>query len=340
MTAVERIQRALKGERTDRAPVIPEMIQHSLNVSGIGHQLYSTDAQALARAQIACQKEYGYDAVYISSDNYILAEALGGEIAFPTDDVPPQLKRHPLEDVSDGLPAFDVNGGRIPVLMEATRLCRAYYGDNDIYIKTCIDSAPFSMAACLCGPENWLISLFDEEEAACALLEKCTDIAIEMGVAAASAGAHAIGYGDSAAGLVSREMYEQFALPYARRATTAIQEKTGRPVYYHICGNAMHILDLMAETHAACLELDSMVDLKEAQKIVAGRCALEGNVSTIEAFLNGSAQDVRREADALLRHFGNRGGFILGSACEVPRHTPAENVRELMCAAVEFGYDE
>lgn len=341
MTSVERIEKALRGEKSDRAPVIPEIIQHSMQVSGICHKLYSTDGEAMARAQIVCQRVYGYDAVYISSDNYILAEALGGEIMFASDDVPPQITKHPLAgDPGNELMPFDLKNGRIQVILDATRRCRAYYGDNNIYIKTCIDSAPFSLAACLCGPENWMVSLFDEEEDAVRLLEKCTDIAIEMGVAAADAGAHAIAFGDSAAGLISREMYGRFALPFAQRAIKTIQKKTGCPVYYHICGNADHILDLMAETGADCLELDSMVNLRKAQKVVAGRCAIEGNVSTVEAFLNGTRDSVRKEADALLEHFGNRGGFILGSACEVPRYSPVENVQELVRAAVEFPYED
>ena len=342
MTSVERITLALQGRQTDRVPVIPEIIQHSLDIAGITHRTYSTDPEALARAQIAAQKKYGYDAVYVSSDNYILAEALGAAITLP-DDEPPQMRGHLLEDLEEGtddvdLPAFDVHNGRIPVILEATRLCREYYGDNDIYVKTCIDSAPFSLAACLCGPEVWLMALMDEEDYVPALLEKCVDIDVTMGIAAAEAGAHAIAYGDSAAGLISRQMYEEFALPYAQEATCRIREATGLPVFYHICGNANHIIDLMAETGADCLELDSMVDLKDAQKAVSGRCALQGNVSTIEAFLNGTPSDVRREADALLNWFQNDGGFILSSACEIPRYSPQENVNELTLAAKQFPY--
>ena len=342
MTSVERVTLALQGQKTDRAPVVPEIIQHSLEVTGIHHRQYSTDANALARAQIACQEKYGYDAVYVSSDNYILTEALGAKIILPEDE-PPQLPRHLLDKIrADDLPAFSAQNGRVPVILEATRLCREHYGDNNVYIKTCIDSAPFSLAACLCGPENWMIALMDEdeEENVHALLDKCVQIAIDMGVAAAKAGAHAIAYGDSAAGLVSRDMYARFALPYARKANQAIQNATGLPVFYHICGSTRHIIDLMVETGAACLEIDSLMDMREAAKVAAGRGALEGNVSTIQAFLNGTPADVSREADALLDYFQNRGGFILGSACEIPRHSPSENVRALTLAAEQFPYEK
>ena len=341
MTPFERVTLALEGKKTDRAPVIPEIIQHALEVSGMHHRQYSTDAEFLAKAQIEAQKKYRYDSVYISSDNYILAEALGAKITLPEDE-PPQMRRHPLEHVSvSDLPAFDIHNGRIPVLLEATRLCREYYGDNDVYIKTCIDSAPFSIAACLCGSENWMLALMDEEEEdnVRALLDRCVEISAEMGVAAAKAGAHAIAFGDSPAGLVSRDLYAKYALPYAQQVIHAIHSATDLPVFYHVCGRTQHIIDLLAETDADCLELDSLIDMQEAVKATNGRCALEGNVSTIQAFLKGTPTDVRRESDALLGHFQNRGGFILGSACEVPRYSPQENVLELTLAAEQFPYE-
>ena len=92
------------------------------------------------------------------------------------------------------------------------------------------------------------------------------------------------------------------------------------------------------ETGADCVEIDSMVPMALAKEMAAGRCAVEGNVSTIEAFYQGSAEDVIREANAIIDLFGNRGGLILSSACEIPRHTKRENVRALTDAALNYPY--
>jgi len=161
---------------------------------------------------------------------------------------------------------------------------------------------------------------------------------IRYGLAAAKAGAHGLAFGDSASVLVNRDMYESFALPYARRAVETLQNETGLPVFYHVCGNTAHILDHMVQTGADCLEIDSMVPMAAAKEIVNGRCALEGNVSTIEAFYEGTPEDVTREANAILDLFGNRGGVILSSACEIPRHTPEANVRALTDAVQNYPY--
>ena len=46
-----------------------------------------------------------------------------------------------------------------------------------------------------------------------------------------------------------------------------------------------------------------------------------------------------RVANAIIDLFGNRGGLIFSSACEIPRHTKAENVRALTDAAWNYPYE-
>ena len=340
MNGYQRVMKALRFEPADRVAIIPELIQHNLEVAGETHGAYSSDPKVMAKVILAGLKAYETDAVYVSSDNYLIVEAMGGTVKLPQD-APPVLLKTAVDCIEDAveLEPLDVTRGRIPVILEATRLLREELKD-EIFVKTCIDSAPFSMAAALLGPQEFMINLIDEPELCHELLEICTESAIRYGVAAAEAGAHGLAFGDSASVLISRSMYEEFALPYAKRAIAALQEKTDLPVFYHVCGNTRHILDLMMDTGAECIEIDSMVPMALAREAAAGRCAVEGNVSTIEAFYQGTAEDVTREANAIIDLFGNRGGLILSSACEIPRHTKAENVRALTDAALNYPYEE
>ena len=339
MTGIQRVQAALAGRPADCVPVVPEIIQHALNISGARHREYSTDPQVMADTILAAQRRYDYDAVYVSTDNYILAEAFGAPVNFPDDD-PPQLLAHPLSGGYDQpLKPFSTGNGRLPVILEATRLCREAVGDR-IFIKTNIDSAPFSAAACLRGPQDFLMDLYDEEdEHVLPLLQSCTDAIVAYGQAAARAGAHGLAFGDSVASLISREHFLRYVLPYAQQAVSRLHG-TGLPVFYHICGNTTHLLDLVMEIGADCVELDSMVSMEQAKQTAKGRCALEGNISTIQALYEGTPADVAREADALLELFGRQGGFILSSACEVPRNTPGENLMEITRSARRFHYAE
>lgn len=338
MNGYERVMKALRFETTDRAAIIPELIQHNLEIAGETHSAFSSNPQTMCRVILAGLQKYETDAVYVSSDNYLIVEAMGGKVELPSD-APPRLLKTAVFSIEDAveLAPLDVAKGRIPVILEATRMLREILKD-EVFVKTCIDSAPFSAAAAILGPQNFMISLIDEPELCHTFLEICTESVIRYGLAAAEAGAHGLAFGDSSSVLVHRDMYEEFALPYAQRAVKTLQKETGLPVFYHICGNSRHILDLMVQTGANCLEIDSMVPMAMAKEIVNGRCALEGNVSTIEAFYEGTSEDVTREANAILDLFGNRGGLILSSACEIPRHTPKANVRALTDAVRNYPY--
>ena len=338
MNGYDRVMKSLRFERVDRAAIIPELIQHNLDIAGETHGRYSNDPNVMCKVILAGLKKYETDAVYVSSDNYLIVEAMGGKVMLPGDE-PPQLLKTAVSTIEEAvnLMPLDVNKGRIPVILEATRMLREILG-NEIFVKTCIDAAPFSAAASILGSQEMLISLIDEPELCHKFLEISTESVVRYGIAAAEAGAHGIAFGDSVAVLVSKGLYEEFALPYAQRAIAAIKKETGLPVFYHVCGDTKHILDLMAQTGADCLEIDSKVPMALAKEIVNGRCALEGNVSTIEAFYQGTADDVTREAHAILELFGNRGGVILSSACEIPRHSPSENVRALTDAVCNYPY--
>lgn len=339
MNGYERVMKALHFQQTDRVAIVPELIQHNLNVAGETHSAYSSSPEVMCRVILAGLQAYETDAVYVSSDNYLIAEAMGGVVQLP-EDAPPALLRTPVDCIEDAaaLAPLDVTRGRIPVILEVTRLLRQRLGD-EVFVKTCIDSAPFSAAASILGPQELMLALLDEPALCHDFLERCTQSVIRYGLAAARAGAHGLAFGDSAAVLINRDMYAEFALPYAQRAIAALREQAGLPVFYHVCGNSRHILELMAQTGADCLEIDSMVPMALAKEIVGGRCCLEGNVSTIEAFYQGTPEDVRREANAVIDLFGNRGGLILSSACEIPRHTPAANVRALTDAAASYPYE-
>lgn len=340
MNGYTRVMRALRLEPTDRVPVIPELIQHNLGVAGKTHAAFSSDPRVMTEVILAGLRAYETDAVYVSSDNYLIVEAMGGTVRLPGD-APPELLKTAASTLEEAvaLEPLDVTRGRIPVILEATALLRKTLGDT-VFVKTCIDSAPFSAAASVLGPQELLINLIDEPEQCHVFLEKMTESVIRYGLAAAAAGAHGLAFGDSPAMLMSREMYMEFALPYAKRAVETLKRETGLPVFYHVCGDTRHILDLMVEIGADCIEIDNMVPMSLAKEAANGRCAVEGNVSTIEAFFQGTPETVTREANAILDVFGNRGGLILSSACEIPRHSPGENVRALTDAARNYPYGE
>jgi len=94
----------------------------------------------------------------------------------------------------------------------------------------------------------------------------------------------------------------------------------------------------LVQTGADCIEIDSNVPMENMMPIAAGKCALEGNISTVTALLNGTPEDIIKEANHIISLFKNNGGLILSSACEIPRFSPRENVAAIIKAAEEYPY--
>jgi MtaA/CmuA family methyltransferase len=220
----------------------------------------------------------------------------------------------------------------MPVLIEATRLARERAGGR-AFLKANCDSGPFSVASSLRGAENLFYDLYDDEQFVFDLMEIAAEAIMRYARALAAAGADAITYGESTGSLVSRGMFEKFILPLNTHVISEIK-KTGLPVFYHMCGKVDHVVDLMAETGADVLELDSFTDLQAAYEKTAGKICIEGTVDTVSSLLRGTSRTVYDESRRVIETARGRG-LILSSGCELPRKTPPDNVRAMLRAAVD-----
>lgn len=333
MNSYERTMAAIQHEEIDRTPVIPLIIQHALAISKVPHRVYSTNGMKLAECQIFALEKYGYDGIHITTDNQIISESLGCKICFPEDE-PPQYQYRVLGDTKDLSKLGKVDprtSARMPVILEATREARAKL-KNEWFIKTNCDSGPFSVAAALRGEENFLMDLYDDEHFCFDLLEICADIVIKYGKEIANNGAHAITFGDSTAGLIGRQNYHKFAFPFTKHVIEELK-KTELPIFLHICGNSTDVLDLIVDTGADVIEIDSLVDLVYAKSIAGNRAAIEGNVHPTEILLQGTFDEVYTSSLKCIEDAGAKSGFILSSGCEVPRETPSENITAMVKAA-------
>ena len=137
--------------------------------------------------------------------------------------------------------------------------------------------------------------------------------------------------GDSLASLdmISPATYRKWAWPAERRFFNTINplaERHGAATLLHICGNMTAVLESMADTGAHILELDHKVSLKTAAERVGSRICLMGNLDPVELLWRGTPADVAQAARQAIEDGSRRGGFILGSGCEVPVAAPKTNL--------------
>ncbi len=337
MDSYTRTMKTIQREETDRVPVIPLIIQYALDITSVSHREYSSNPEKMAEAQINCLYRHGLDGIHITTDNQIISEAMGCRIYLPPDE-PPQYKTRILSNSKDLSIIHDVDPnslGRMPVIINATRIAREQL-NNSYFIKTNCDSAPFSVAAALRGEEQFFMDLYDDPQFVFDVIEKCAEVVTAYGKAIASSGAHALTFGDSTAGLIGRDFYKKYVLPFTKQVVSELKE-SGLPIFYHVCGDTTAILDLMSETGADVLEVDYMVDLRKARELAGRNIILEGNINPTGVLLYGTPDKVYEESILCIKRSGNRG-FILSSGCEVPRMTPRANIDMMVKASKDLGY--
>ncbi len=310
--------------------------------AGIALQTFYTRGDVMARAQLGLHADLQQDVIAVGSDNYYIAEGFGCEAVYHDDQLP-TLRRPALKDLTD---VFELNvptpetDGRMPVMLEAIRSVKQAVG-NEIAIRS-PGTGPFALASYLIGSEQWLYEIAmveagmpeGKEAAIRHALRLATEALIRFGKACLAAGADILHCGDSLAScnVIAPATYERFVLPYQQEVFATWKQAGAPACLLHICGNSTPVLSKYAETGADVIEIDHDVDLAEAKRIIAGRAALMGNLHTVNELWRATP-DATRQAALRCLHSGGQRGFVLGSGCIVPRHTPLENLREMVQAA-------
>jgi uroporphyrinogen decarboxylase len=332
------VRRALAGQGTPRCACGPLAVHYCAGMAGVSIREYTTDARVLSDCIIAYHERFRPDAVWVSADTWVTAEAMGATVGFAGDDSPLGGTGQPLVSTMadiDRIPAPDPScQGRMPLMIEALRRVKDALG-ADTFIVACFDQYPFSLACATMGIDRLMISLLDDRPFVDALMEKCFEYTVAYAMALGTAGADMLSGGDSPAGLVGPTLYREVALPLERRLIARLHSQLGLPVSLHICGDATPILADMAGSGADVIELDHQVEIGEACRTVGPDVAVWGNLDPVGLLAQASAEDVRRATRKQLdtvRTSGQRR-FVLSSGCTLAAETPSENLKAMFDVA-------
>ncbi|MHC4941943.1 MAG: uroporphyrinogen decarboxylase family protein [Planctomycetota bacterium] len=332
-----RVIDALEGKPTDRCPVGPLAVHFTASAAGESLRAYSTQARVLAECVIRYCERFHPDAVWVSADTWITAQAMGAEVCFPEENQPPcgsgaPLIRQPAE--LDHIPPPDpASQGRMPLMLEALSLVRERLGD-EIFIVGCFDQSPFSLACALVGMETMMHTALFDRPFLDALLARCGEYAAAYGESMAEAGADLLSTGDSPAGLIGPDRYREIALPAEQRLFSHLKKACAKPLSLHICGATEPILADMARSGADVLELDHLTDLDAACRIVPSEITIWGNLDPVGLMTRGKPEEIKAAAgeamDTVRRH--GRRRFVLSTGCTLSPQTPFENLEALISA--------
>ena len=340
MNSLERTKRAIRGDQVDRIPTFPILIAPACQLVGVKQGDYSQDSEVLADTLIKARALFDFDGIYVSRDNWVNHQALGGSMIFPEDDEPYSAETV-LASIKDfrklQVPDPETAPG-MRTLLEAARKVVKAVGD-EYYIQANIDSGPFSMAGILRGVEHFMMDLATaEEQDIHELLSFCTEMVIAYGRAMIATGVHGIQYGDSIASLVSPKLYEQFVLPYQEASVDALADH-GCDLWIHICGKTDHFLKYLSTLKIQGFEVDAMVEMVTARALLGDKIALKGNIDTT-FLLTETPEAVYQTTQDCIRSGDFRTGIILSPGCGVPRMTPAEHLRAMVRACRDYTFPD
>lgn len=276
-----------------------------------------------------------YEAIKYLSDQYdmaacttimdltVEAEAFGAEVKMPEDEVPSVVGRLLSDDSAvQALAVPALTAGRIPEYLKANRLAVENIRDKPV-LSGCI--GPYSLAGRLYDLSEIMVAIYIEPDTIHTLLAKCTQFITaycrelkEMGVAG-------IVMAEPAAGLLSNDDCLEFSTRYVEQIVNAVQDDTF-VVVLHNCGNTGHCTEAMVASGAKALHFGNKANMVEALNACPPDRIVMGNIDPVSVFKQSSAAEVAAETCRLLEATATYPNFILSSGCDLPPHTPTENI--------------
>ncbi len=342
MTSLERCMTVLRGGIPDRVPVCLENFMHAASVAGYSVREYCRDGEKMAAAHIATWEKFRHDMIDVENGVTALAQAVGCQVDFFNDTSPPWVAGpalDSLEQIDELRPIDPHQDGTLPEMLKATRLIAQELGDR-VCLLSEADQGPFSLAAQIVDPQDFLIALLDpdKEELVHRLLEYTYEQVLVYARALIEAGAHLTMMGESISGpdVCSPRVYKKFAFPYQKRLIETLRAE-GKEIGLHICGNATKIIEPMTATGAIFLQVDYKIDHDACKQTTQGKTTLIGTVDPSSVMALGSPDAVVKAARFDIDHLAKGGGFILSPGCTLPYTTPDDNVAALMDVARTHG---
>lgn len=298
--------RAARGESVERTPVwlmrqagriLPEYRAVRAGLSGF-KELVKTPERA-CEVTVQPVDILGVDAAIIFSDILVVPEAMGLDYDLIEKSGPffPKTIRSSAD--LGNLHTVDAEAD-LGYVLQAIRLTKKELNGRVPLIG--FAGAPWTIFCYMTegkGSKEWSLArkhLWQDPEMARTLLDAITDATIVYLKAQIAAGVDLIQLFDSWAGVLSKELYEQFALEGLNKICNAITEV---PITVFAKGGG-HFLDSLSTLSCQTIGLDWTIDPRMARSIVGSK-TLQGNLDP--SVLYASSNEIRRQTRSMLERF-------------------------------------
>ncbi|HUT73415.1 MAG TPA: uroporphyrinogen decarboxylase family protein [Armatimonadota bacterium] len=336
-TARERLLRALRGERVDRAPVIcpggmmTMATRSAMCASGAAWPRAHSDPHAMADLVRATQAETDLECLAAPFCMTVEAEALGCRVDLGADNALPHVEAEAFADPAglERLPAFDAErSGRAPVVLAALRLLAAGRSGEPV-IGAVV--GPVSLAAMVMEAGVFLRLARRDPPRAQEIVAAMARVTLAFAVAQRAAGADCVMIAEPTATgeVLGARHFTHLALPALTRLLSVLRDSDAAAIL-HICGDVRPLLSalrvLARRLPPLALSVDSMVSGELLRRELPG-CVRVGNVDAL-LLERGPVSAIERAARRAARDFD-----VVSPACGLAPTTPASHLRALVHAS-------
>lgn len=327
MTPKERLLKALKGERVDRAPVITSSALISavdpgfLSVAGVSINDLTCDASSLAGLSLKFREATGFESLALPYTMTVESEAYGAETEGEVITEYPVKKDDFKSKEFGGLPRLDVmEDGRLLLCAGALTIMK----EKEPMFPVIADlPGPLTLASSVSDAGELLRAMIKSPEGVSTLLERLLEGTVSYAGLLKRHGADVFFIAEQFVdgGMLGTELFRKFSLRYVNELTSVING-LGAPSIVHFCGDVSALKHALTEVEAECLSVDSGCSLQNIKQFWPEGRALMGNISALELAANDEAR-----ARELARTSIREGFEIIATSCSVDASVPLKNLR-------------
>ena len=136
--------------------------------------------------------------------------------------------------------------------------------------------------------------------------------------------------------LMGPALWRRFLKPRLARMYEAVRSG-GKTVSIHSCGDVYEVFPDLIEIGLEMFNpfQPEVIDVYEAKREYGKDLTFYGGVSTQRLLPYATPEEVKAEAEELMREIGRDGGYIIAPAHSTPKDVPAENLAALIEAVQE-----
>jgi [methyl-Co(III) methanol/glycine betaine-specific corrinoid protein]:coenzyme M methyltransferase len=337
LTPKERVMRVFRKEPVDTIPFFSGygmVLLPAIKKLGYKFPQIHTDVEKMVNSAIESSRMFGMDSVVVPFDMCCESQAMGNEISlyedaedilYPT--IPYKIWTQMDEvDIPDNL----LELGRMPMIFEAIKLAKEKAPE---YPVGAWQLGPFTMGGQILELDVLLKGVFKQKQKVEEILDKTTDMIIEIAQAQQAAGADYITIREMGTGtdLLSPRTWKTVVKPRMERIFDALES----PKVIHICGATDLIVEMMNDCGADAVSVDIKNNLKETREKLGDNALIFGNFDVFN--VPCKEETTVEEAVEAIKTNIDGGVDAIWPGCDLWPAVKEDNMHAMVKTAKEYG---